>query len=134
MFEHVTLCAMIRRCYTLLGITSVQNIRHFRCCPFKIQKFYKAYKKELLISEGKNSTKLLHGKVRTSYDNITDAERQDEARFIKDNFILNDDDVAEAFQLMTRLRLFNLKMPVTMIYRGDDQRLSAMTAMLHEDA
>jgi hypothetical protein len=89
MFEHVTLSAMIRRCYTLLGITSVQNIQHFRCCPFKIQKYYKAYKKQLLIDEGKQSDKLLHGKVLTSYAKITDDERRNEARLIKDNFLLD---------------------------------------------
>ena len=74
----------------------------------------------------------MKGKVLTSNPYITDAERLDEERLIKDNFLSNYEDEAEAFLLLTRLKLFDLKMPVTMIYRGDDQRLSAMTAMCHE--
>ena len=76
---------------------------------------------------------LLHGKVLTSYSKITEDERRDEEYLIRENFLLDEEDVIKAYQLLTNIKLFDFKMPVTMIYRGDDQRLNGLMALEHEE-
>jgi len=41
MFEHVTVDAMLRRCLTLMNISSTQVFQYYRCDPFKIQGYFK---------------------------------------------------------------------------------------------
>jgi hypothetical protein len=111
------------RCYSLLGCSSLKLINKFRCCPFKVQKFYRAEKKRILASEGPSSKKLLHGRVLTSppKDQLL---KLDEEIFIKRMFLLDAKADERAEELISRSGLDQLVFPKVLICRGEDTRVN----------
>ena len=68
----------------------------------------------------------------TSFNTITEDQLRNELVFIKNNLLLDDRDRIKAEHLIFTSGLTKLRLPQIMIFRGDDRRLDAASAVMHE--